>query len=58
MGGPTNWEGRVEIFWNAKWGTISDSQWSASDARVICTQLQHATGSGKFVKKEVTMLMA
>ena len=46
VGGPTNWEGRVEIFLNGRWGTIRDSQWTVSDARVICRQLQHAAGSG------------
>ena len=27
VGGPHNWEGRVEIFWNGIWEAISDSQW-------------------------------
>ena len=36
----------MEIFWNGGWGTISDSQWTDSDAHVICTQLQHASGGG------------
>ena len=46
VGGPHNWEGRVEIFWNGTWGTISDPQWTVNDARVVCRQLQHASGSG------------
>ena len=46
VGGPHNWEGRVEIFWEGTWGTISDPQWTFSDARVVCKQLQHASGSG------------
>ena len=49
VGGPTNWEGRVDIFWNGTWGTIIDSQWTVSDAHVVCRQLQHAAGSGMVV---------
>ena len=47
--GPTDWEGRMDIFWNGTWGTIIDSQWTVSDARVVCRQLQHAAGSGMVV---------
>ena len=49
VGGPHNWEGRVEIFWNGTWGTISGSQWTNEDASVIRRQLQHMLpGYGKF----------
>ena len=34
------WEGRVEIFWNGTWGTISYADWGMSEAQVVCTQLQ------------------
>ena len=40
MGGPHNWEGRVEIFWNGTWGTISDVDWGMSEAQVVCKQLE------------------
>ena len=43
VGGPHNWEGRVEIYWNGTWGSISDSSWSSTDAKVVCSQLQHST---------------
>ena len=46
VGGPHNWEGRVEIFWNGEWGAISDSQWTDTDALIVCSQLQHASESG------------
>ena len=42
VGGSHNWEGRVEIYWRGTWGTISDSSWSNTDARVVCSQLQHS----------------
>ena len=44
--GAHNWEGRVEIFWNRTWGTIRNTRWTDNDARVVCRQLQHASGSG------------
>ena len=46
VGGLHNWEGRVELFWEGEWGAISDSQWTDTDARIVCRQLQHASESG------------
>ena len=46
VGGPHNWEGRVEVYWNGTWGTISDLQWSTADAEVVCKQLKYSTGTG------------
>ena len=43
MGGPYNWEGRVEIFLSESWGAISDSSWSDDDANVVCKQLKHSS---------------
>ena len=43
VGGPYNWEGRVEIFWSGSWGAISDSSWTDDDANVVCKQLQHSS---------------
>ena len=39
VGGPHNWEGRVEILWNGTWGTISDSHLELHVAGIICEQL-------------------
>ena len=49
VGEPHNWEGRVELFWEGEWGTISDSDWTDTDARIVCSQLQHASGSGIYI---------
>ena len=37
--GGTLLEGRVEMCFNSRWGTVCDSAWDNSDATVVCRQV-------------------
>ena len=39
VGGSYQWEGRVEVYMSGVWGTITDSEWTDNDARVVCRKL-------------------
>ena len=39
MGGAEEWEGRVEVCFGGRWGTVCDDHWNQPDASVVCRQL-------------------
>ena len=42
-GGQLESEGRVEVCFEGRWGTVSNDGWSTFDAEVVCRQLGYST---------------
>lgn len=37
--GETEWEGRLEVCYDGRWGTIGNDGWHSANSKVICAML-------------------
>ena len=44
-----NYAGRVEVFYQGKWGKICHSEWDINDVKVVCRQLGFQSAIAEFL---------
>ena len=49
--GESEWEGRLEVCFSRRWGTVSSDGWTQTNTQVFCNDLGYESDSG-------TLLMA
>ena len=54
----SQYEGRVEIYWNLEWKSICSDGWDELDAMVVCRQMKYLPTSVQIEGTTVTLFAA
>ena len=46
MEGDSEIEGRVEVCFSQRWGTISSDGWTQTNTKIVCSDLGYETATG------------
>ena len=49
--GETEWEGRLEVCFSRRWGTVGSEGWSQVNTEIVCNDLGYEPDMGKFKNK-------
>ena len=44
--GESEWEGRLEVCFSRRWGTVGSDGWTQTNAQVVCNDLGYESDSG------------
>ena len=39
MEGEFEWEGRLEVCFSQRWGTVGSDQWTETNSKIVCSDL-------------------
>ena len=53
VGGESEFEGRVEVCLNRRWGTVSSDGWTQTKTQVVCNELGYDF-SGKHIRIKIS----
>ena len=46
MEGSSEIEGRVEVCFSQRWGTVSNDGWTQTNTKIVCSDLGYETATG------------
>ena len=52
--GESEWEGRLEVCFSRRWGTVSSDGWTQTNTQVVCNDLGYDF-TGKYVSSVIAM---
>ena len=58
VGGSVAEEGRLEVCYRGRWGTVCSESWGVDDAKVVCNQLGYSTESELIARNSLAYSLA
>ena len=57
MEGEFEWEGRLEVCFGQRWGTISSDGWTEANSQVVCNDLGYDLDTGIMLSPTIFILI-